>query len=45
MSSSFLATVSNPHAFPVLTPPDDFMQFEAYAGVQAGGSDYWQYRR
>ncbi|KAJ3479944.1 hypothetical protein NLG97_g8188 [Lecanicillium saksenae] len=45
MSSSFLATVSNPHAFPVLTPPDDYMQFQAFSSLQTAGADIWPYRR
>lgn len=45
MSNSYMTTVSNPHAFSVLTPPDDYMQFQAYANLQTAGGDIWQYRR
>ncbi|KAJ6781067.1 hypothetical protein PWT90_09757 [Aphanocladium album] len=45
MSNSFLATVSNPHAFPVLTPADDYMQFQAFSSLQTAGADIWPYRR
>ncbi|KAM3428539.1 hypothetical protein MY4824_008755 [Beauveria thailandica] len=44
-SSSFDSTVSNPHAFPVLTPPDEYMQFQAYASLQTAGADVWPYHR
>lgn len=45
MSNSFVSTVSNPHTFPVLTPPDDYMQFQAYSSLQTVGDDLWQYHR
>ncbi|PMB68889.1 hypothetical protein BM221_005473 [Beauveria bassiana] len=44
-SSSFNSTVSNPHAFPILTPPDEYMQFQAYASLQTAGADVWPYHR
>lgn len=45
LSSSYISTVSNPHAFPVLTPPDEYMQFHAFSSLQTAGADIWPYRR
>ncbi|TQW06178.1 hypothetical protein V2A60_002662 [Cordyceps javanica] len=45
MSSSFISTVSNPNAFPVLTPPDEYMQFQAFSSLQTAGADIWPYHR
>ncbi|ATY60402.1 Zn(2)-C6 fungal-type DNA-binding domain [Cordyceps militaris] len=45
MSNSFLSTTSNPHAFTVLTPPDEYMQFQAFASLQTAGADLWPYHR
>ncbi|OAQ96281.1 hypothetical protein LLEC1_06522 [Akanthomyces lecanii] len=45
LSSSYISTVSNPHAFPVLTPPDEYMQFQVFSNLQTAGADIWPYRR
>ncbi|OAA69837.1 hypothetical protein ISF_03107 [Cordyceps fumosorosea ARSEF 2679] len=45
LNNSFISTVSNPDAFPVLTPPDEYMQFQAFASLQTAGADIWPYHR
>lgn len=44
LAAAYVATASNPQAFPILTPPDDYTQFQAYSTLPTTEADLWQYR-
>jgi hypothetical protein len=43
--NTFVTSAPNPQAFPVLTPPDEYSQFNEFTALSTIGADLWQYRR